>query len=97
MEEKRKIWRDHLGDTDVHGWIILKWILKAIGYDAMDWIHLAVKREKWRVVVNPVLNLLVPLNTGDLFTIIEQLLASQRGFCSMELVSYYFKKSEGMY
>jgi hypothetical protein len=41
------------------GWIILKWI-REIGWGAMDWIDLAQDRDRWRALVNTVMNLQVP-------------------------------------
>jgi hypothetical protein len=50
---------DHLGDPGVDGRIILKWILKTwIG--GMYWIELTQDRDRWRAVVNAVMNLRVP-------------------------------------
>jgi hypothetical protein len=37
---------EHLEDVGVNGWIILKWILKRMG-----WIHLAQYRDEWRILV----------------------------------------------
>ena len=34
----------------------------------MDWIDLALDREKWRAVVDAVMKLRVPLNAGNLLT-----------------------------
>jgi hypothetical protein len=48
-----------LGNPGVDGRIILKWIFKAWG-GGIDWIELAQDRERWRAVVNAVMNLLVP-------------------------------------
>jgi hypothetical protein len=50
---------DHLEDPGVGGRKILKWILKK--WDGgMDWIELAQDRNRWRALVNAVVNLLVP-------------------------------------
>jgi hypothetical protein len=51
----------------------------------MDWIDVAWHRDQWRTLVNKVINLRVLLNTGDFF-IPEELLASQEGLCSIQLV-----------
>jgi hypothetical protein len=50
---------DHLGDPGVDGRIILKRIFK-IWDGGMDWIDLAQDRDRWRAVVNAVMNLQVP-------------------------------------
>jgi hypothetical protein len=53
--------RDHLKDPGVDGRIILKFILE--GRDgSLDWIDLAQDRDKWRAVVNAVMNFRVSLN-----------------------------------
>jgi hypothetical protein len=50
---------DHLGDPGVDGRIILKWIFET--WDgSRDWIELAQDRERWRALVNAVMNLRVP-------------------------------------
>jgi hypothetical protein len=51
----------------------------------MDWIDMAQDRDRWRPLVNAVMNLRIPENAGDFLT--EDLLVSQEGLCSMELVS----------
>jgi hypothetical protein len=38
--------------------------LREIGWDGMDWIDVAQDRDRWRVLVNTVLNLRVPYNAG---------------------------------
>jgi aromatic-L-amino-acid decarboxylase len=49
----------YLGDPGGDGRIILKWIFKK--WDGgMDWIELAQDRNRWRVLVNAVMNLRVP-------------------------------------
>jgi hypothetical protein len=50
---------DHLGDSDADGRIILKWIFKK--WDGgMNWIELAQDRDRWRALMNAVMNLRVP-------------------------------------
>jgi hypothetical protein len=34
--------------------------LREIGWDGMDWIHLAQDRDQWKALVNTVMNLQVP-------------------------------------
>jgi hypothetical protein len=59
------IWRrdlrqgDHLGDPGVDGRVILKWIFK-IWDGGMVWIELAEDRDRWRALVNAVMNLRFP-------------------------------------
>jgi hypothetical protein len=40
--------------------IILKWILREIGFNGMDLIDLAQDRDQWRALVNTVMNLRFP-------------------------------------
>jgi hypothetical protein len=50
---------DHLGDPGVDGRIILKWIFEK--WDGgMNWIELAQDRDRWRALVNAVMNLRIP-------------------------------------
>jgi hypothetical protein len=49
-----------LGDPVVDGRIILRWIFRKWRYRVMDWIELTQDRDRWRALVNAVMNLLVP-------------------------------------
>jgi hypothetical protein len=50
---------DHLRGPGVDGRIILKWDFKK--WDGhMDWIELAQDRDKWRALVNAIMNIRVP-------------------------------------
>jgi hypothetical protein len=42
----------------------IKMDIREIGWDDMDWIDLAQDRDQWRVLVNRVMNFLVPENSG---------------------------------
>jgi len=51
--------RDHLEDRGIDGKIILRWIFRK--WDGgMDWIDLAQDRDRWRALVNAVMNLQTP-------------------------------------
>jgi hypothetical protein len=52
--------RDHLGDPGIDGRILLRWIFRKCDVGGMDWIDLAQDSDRWRAVVNVVLNLRVP-------------------------------------
>jgi hypothetical protein len=51
--------RDHSGDPGLDGRIILI-DLQEVECRIMDWIELAQDRERWRALVNAVMNLRVP-------------------------------------
>jgi hypothetical protein len=42
--------------------------LRETGYGGMDWIDLAYGRDQWRALVNTVINLLLPQNSGKLLS-----------------------------
>ena len=48
-----------LGDPDVDGRIILRWIFRK-WEGVVDWMELAQDRDRWRALVNTVRNLRVP-------------------------------------
>jgi hypothetical protein len=60
--------------------------LREIGWDDMDWIHLAYDREQWRAFVNTVINLGLHKILGNSW-VAERLEASQEDLNSMQLVS----------
>jgi hypothetical protein len=49
-----------LEDPGVDGRIILKWIFERLNWGRIDWIDLVQDRDRWRAVVNTVMNLRVP-------------------------------------
>jgi hypothetical protein len=51
--------QDHLEDPGVDGRVISRWIFRKWD-EGMDWIDLAEDREKWRALVNAVMNFGVP-------------------------------------
>ena len=52
--------RDHWGDPDVDGRIILRGIFRKFGRGFGDWMELAQDRDRWRALVSTVMNLRVP-------------------------------------
>ena len=52
--------RGHLGDPDIDVRIILIWIFWRWYVGCMDWIELAQDRDRWRALVNAVMNLRIP-------------------------------------
>ena len=51
---KRSLWRPR------HRWEDIKMDLQDVGCGDMDWIELAQDRDRWRALVNAVMNLRVP-------------------------------------
>jgi hypothetical protein len=51
-----------LEDPGIDRKMILKWVFKnwEVGWGGMDWIDMAQDRDRWRAVVNVVMNLRVP-------------------------------------
>jgi len=57
--ERKLSEREHLEDPGVDGSIIVRWIFRK--WDGgMDWIDQPQDRDRWRALVNAVMNLLVP-------------------------------------
>jgi hypothetical protein len=46
----------------------IKHALREIGFGNVDWIHWAQDRDRWRALVNTVMNLPVPSNAGNFLT-----------------------------
>jgi hypothetical protein len=52
--------RDHLEDPGVDERITLRWIIQELRYGGTDGIDLAQDRDRWRALVNAVMNLRLP-------------------------------------
>jgi hypothetical protein len=69
IREKRNAYRILVGTPEgksplgrpIRRWVNnIKMDLREIGWDGMDWIDLAQDRERWRALLNTVMNLRVP-------------------------------------
>jgi hypothetical protein len=49
-----------LGDPSIDERIILRWVFRKWNVGGMDWIELVQDRDRWRALVNKVMNLRVP-------------------------------------
>jgi hypothetical protein len=57
LGKPRRRWEDNI-----------KMDLREIVFGDVDWIHLAQDRDRWRAVVNTVMNLRFPYNAGNFLT-----------------------------
>ena len=55
----------HLGDPGVDSRVILRWILRKWDVGRMDWVDLARDRNRWRALVNAIVNLRIPKNAAN--------------------------------
>ena len=69
--------KGHFVHPDVDWRIILRWILGS-GMGGMDLIDPVEDRDRWRVLVNAVMNLRVPSNAGNFLTSLELVCFSRR-------------------
>jgi len=51
---------------------------REIGWEGVDWIHLAQGRDKWRALVDMVMNLRVPLKEGNFLEFLSYLQRLQK-------------------
>jgi hypothetical protein len=51
--------KDRFEDQGVDGSMGSKWILRRLVWGGVEWIHLAQDRDRWRALVNAVMNLRV--------------------------------------
>jgi hypothetical protein len=94
MGEKRNLYRSLVGKPKGkrplgrprRRWMDkIKMDLLEIGLNVVDWIGLAQDRNRWRALVNSVMNLRFPINAGN-YRMAAQLVASRAVLSSTELV-----------
>jgi hypothetical protein len=76
---------NYLGDLSVDGRIILKFNVKEVACEDVDWIHLAQDWVKWRTFVNMVIKTIGFYRRREISRLAERLSASQEILHSMQL------------
>jgi len=72
-EEKRPLGRPRCRWEDN-----IKMGLQGVRYGGMDWIELIQNRDRWRALVNAVMNLRAPQNSGNFLTSLKPVRFSRR-------------------
>jgi hypothetical protein len=57
--------RDHLEELGLDGRIILKWMFREICCEGVDWMRMVQDRQKWRAVVNAVMEIRFTQKVGN--------------------------------